>query len=1255
MTVQSVSRRLCCAPALAALLLTGFNAATASDLTVGEVDALIDKPGGEWLEGEHYDPLKGVFTINHVDMRIPGNGPDLVVVRDHRDILTPRFVAPGTTKNFCDQGSGKDYVANPLDNVPGDRYPVFDVYGKKIHFFPLGGSVNLFPNDAVLGSTDNWYAACDSGRIKVKSPNGLTYEFGHGIGPTSYFYGRATKVTDTHGNWIAYNWQQVTYNDSLDRIHLASITASDGRAVGFDYGTFNGVLWRYREIANTNPRRVLVDYTPTTSKFTNVDGTYWQYTTAQNGMLSRYRSPTGLTIDYTNTTAPGSDYLGNLLSSDPAYSNGVYRYHNSRTVTASLNHSGTWHFARSANDTNNTVTRTITSPSSRTEITTYRSHFPEGYRNHSGYTAAAARAAAVKRGKTKRVVRWSTASAAGNREVTDYTWSEVGAHGTAFRQGVDIARGGYRESIPSGVTQVRTTRIESGTSLAFNRYLDEHDSYGNPGRIRETSPRSGTRTLSIEYDNTGIGSPIWFIGRWSSKTLDGFGGTTRSFHSSHGRVHEVSQGGRTTTTTYDPYGNPYQIVDPDGKSTFLENYVRGVPTRETNRNGAVKTRSVNDDGTLQYESVWGNTSARWRYEYDNRKRVNKVTSPQSGRAITNTVWVIDGANKAVSRTDTRGSNTTTTVYNSLLQPTRETVAFPAAGGSTSITNTWSYDGEGRATQHTLSQQSGTSGSLSAVSEQYQYDGFGRHTFVDRTSQTGGTDRTQYLYHAESNQLAVTVIDPLGKSTKTLTDAYGHPGSGWTTKIVRPLSQTLIGRDKAGRMDSLTQGDFTRRYTYFPEGDTYEGLLRTEVHPETGTTTYTYHLDGQLKTRRVGNQTTTYSYTNENQLSAENFDGTNTDRTFSYHPTGTLQRATVTGGASTTYTYDLEDQLTRETLTVDGRNYVLQYGRDSLGNLSSLTYPSGVNYAFSPDGLGRPSRIAGGGKTLASGLRYWPNGQLNTGSLGAMSVSQTLTRNHLPDVLHTRRSSGSGPFARHDYGYDAARNVSQIDITGDATQNLRMAYDNQHRLTRVTGGPYGTYEYAYDAVDNIDWVRVNGTTSNYNYNTDNEITSISGGPLARSSFSHDPRGNITWNGKLNASYNSANQITQTTTTGASATTTSYRYDGHGRRVRTSNGTHHVYNVYGADGVLRHRSDPTNDVHSDYHYAGGKLVARWDRSASAPADPGTGGGDTGGGNSGGGDSGSGSTGGNDGGGGTSGFTQGADGTLVMEAESATAIAG
>ncbi|MDZ7644941.1 MAG: hypothetical protein U5K76_12435 [Woeseiaceae bacterium] len=106
------------------------------------------------------------------------------------------------------------------------------------------------------------------------------------------------------------------------------------------------------------------------------------------------------------------------------------------------------------------------------------------------------------------------------------------------------------------------------------------------------------------------------------------------------------------------------------------------------------------------------------------------------------------------------------------------------------------------------------------------------------------------------------------------------------------------------------------------------------------------------------------------------------------------------------------------------------------------------------------------------------------------------------------------------------------------------------------------------------------TYNYNY-TVHRLTSISGANAQ--SFGYDAYGNVTSNGSHGFTYNRAGNLT-----GSTSPSISYKYDGHKRRMRQTQGSQTEYTMYSQAGTLLHKK--IGGVTADYIYAGELLIAK-----------------------------------------------------------------
>ncbi|WDE05511.1 HNH endonuclease [Thalassomonas viridans] len=293
-------------------------------------------------------------------------------------------------------------------------------------------------------------------------------------------------------------------------------------------------------------------------------------------------------------------------------------------------------------------------------------------------------------------------------------------------------------------------------------------------------------------------------------------------------------------------------------------------------------------------------------------------------------------------------------------------------------------------------------------------------------------------------------------------------------------------------------------------------------------------------------------------------------------------------------------LEKETLSVDGKIFTLDYGYDALGTLSSLAYPDGKGAVnFAPNGFGQATqaiRVDGsdstvfvkGGNDKAS---YHPNGTINTFTYGNNLVHKTtLNSRQLPQLIHDYLGSTSK--VKLGYSYDNNNNITSIINGVDSNFSLSaLTYDGLDRLKSTTGNSagIGSSALSYDALGNIrsysNTSVLNPSNLTYGYNSSFRLSSVSGtgseGYNFSQSGSYDNRGNVTHNGKRSFSYNLANQMTAS---GANR----YLYDGYNRRIKTTDSKGTGYSMYSQQGRLLYRETVKGGI--SYIYLGDKLVAK-----------------------------------------------------------------
>jgi len=143
---------------------------------------------------------------------------------------------------------------------------------------------------------------------------------------------------------------------------------------------------------------------------------------------------------------------------------------------------------------------------------------------------------------------------------------------------------------------------------------------------------------------------------------------------------------------------------------------------------------------------------------------------------------------------------------------------------------------------------------------------------------------------------------------------------------------------------------------------------------------------------------------------------------------------------------------------------VNYRYDVYGHLSG--YADGhVDVVYALNGLGQPTRVSSAEGTLASGIRYHPNGAIAGFTYGddfIRTVQQNIRQ--LPSRITDTSTLDL------EYRYDPNGNVSAIldQVRGIAYQR-QMTYDGLDRLTSATSprfGGNGVWSYTYDGLDNL---------------------------------------------------------------------------------------------------------------------------------------------------------------------------------------------
>jgi RHS repeat-associated protein len=452
--------------------------------------------------------------------------------------------------------------------------------------------------------------------------------------------------------------------------------------------------------------------------------------------------------------------------------------------------------------------------------------------------------------------------------------------------------------------------------------------------------------------------------------------------------------------------------------------------------------------------------------------------------------------------------------------------------------------------------------------------------------------------------------PSSSGTKSLTAvAYDNAGASTTSSVA------LVTVVAPGQVSE------TRSYVY----DANHRLCKT-INPESGASVVQYGVDGNIAWTAEGQalpSTTacdqdqvpvsariTREYDELNRVTAVRTPDGSADVLTEYYPDGAVKKLTASnpGGNTvvTEYEYNHRRLLTKETQTNNLENvpntlvpYVATYAYTANGHLRQVGYPDNEVVDYAPDALGRPTQVVGTSATYATGITYWPNGAMSGFTYGPAAgggptheMQQNLRQ--LPWKSHDYK--GTTNILDDTYSYDANGNVTDIvdgAQTGPASQTRGMGYDDLDRLW-VAVGPWGNATYSYDALDNLRSADLGARQFRYNYDANWRLQNINSPAGAQIyAFTYDAQGNTRSKNSQAFGFDLLNRMASAGTTSGVLGSQTYRYDGMGRRVQTTDpgasNPPQSYYFYSRAGQILYAYEARTNTARSYIYLNGSQIA------------------------------------------------------------------
>jgi YD repeat-containing protein len=500
----------------------------------------------------------------------------------------------------------------------------------------------------------------------------------------------------------------------------------------------------------------------------------------------------------------------------------------------------------------------------------------------------------------------------------------------------------------------------------------------------------------------------------------------------------------------------------------------------------------------------------------------------------------------------------------------------------------------------------------------EYDALSRVIRV--TTPDGAQVITQY----SGNQ--VTITDQAGKRRRRETDALGR-----LTKVIEDPGglryETTYEYDAVDNLRRVIQGAQTRTFVY----DSLSRLT-SATNPESGTVTYKYDENGNLTEKTDAREIVTKYYYDalDRNTNIEYINGSQINRVAKVYDRAVngkgrfffqwTEEGTTRVSRDSIESYDplgrplVKWQHFGRGESDWGATFLTQQTYDLVGNIKTVTYPSGRTVNYSYDQAGRLNSFTGNlgngqTRTYSTITQYHPAGMIERETFGTQTpLYHKKGYNNRLQLGDVRLSTVNDVLSRDRgallfyYGPDAVANTNPF--ANDPTNNGNLVRQ-EHYVPTAGGGEVipQVDNYTYDALNRISSVvEPNVFTQTYGYDQygNRRITSATGGVN-----NYNPTYDLGSNRIIGLSYDAAGNITSDMLTGGTMTYdaenrlltatagggASYTYDANGKRTRRMVSGQATWYVYGIGGELLAEytagAAPTA-AQQEYGYRNGELL-------------------------------------------------------------------
>ncbi len=476
-----------------------------------------------------------------------------------------------------------------------------------------------------------------------------------------------------------------------------------------------------------------------------------------------------------------------------------------------------------------------------------------------------------------------------------------------------------------------------------------------------------------------------------------------------------------------------------------------------------------------------------------------------------------------------------------------------------------------------------------IRTEYDYDGFGRLKEVrmpDQTKKVIEFNDVQREVTEEIYDLVNGSYKLIGKSIKHLDNAGNTEQMDLYPNVADSsiIYTTKYTYNLADQVTSITDPRGIRlnyEYDFFGvKKIDYPGTIRYD-----DVFSYDYQNKDKLnKQKRAGNYILSYLDELDNVRKVTYPDGRVLKNY--YDNAGRLSLSELSSLSETSkieYIYYRNSNVSLAKHLYDGKDFIVDFDYDLLGNLSRIKYPNDFEISYQYDLYGRVECIPEFVPNISEnkGVTY-----LNNGFMKKLVYSNGITTDFTPDIAGRVERIKSNVMD-YRYEYDGKGNVKKITSYNPTNGSLINDYNyiyNDIDWLKEADQDANYYIYDYDQAGNRIKKTINGNVTNYTYspNDFNLLTAING-----TNISYDKWGNI--NQRENGFeyiYNDSNQLIEVQKKGR--TVGKYYYNSEGKRYKKVEDGLTTYYVYSGENILyEEKSDGTKIC---YIYLNGRQIAK-----------------------------------------------------------------